>query len=329
MGLFEWFSNNKVIRGAHPFDVLAAWVTCRSKLFSKGWGDEALLADLEEYARFRFPPSVIHVAWLRSDRRRQGVRRDGTFASPLDLLPSETRTVHIRAWSRPENDAACVILGASRDEGYAAREQVFGALAGRGLDIYLPENPFYGRRRTAPSASLATFSDHVLMSLGMVWEGRALLDYLRKAYKKVAVAGYSMGGHMAAVTAAVCPFPVACAALATGASAAPIYTQGLLSWSVDLSALAGESHLESAARQRLTALIEAADVTRHAPPIRPDAAVLVGCTRDGYVRSEQIRRLHEHWPGSTLRWLPTGHFSALLTHRPALRDAIADAVARL
>lgn len=327
--LLRWFSGNTITAGVHPLDVLVAWLTCRSKLFSRGWGDEALLRDLTQHARFAFPPSIIHVAWNYSARRGKYLKRDGTFLSPLDLLPSRTRTAHVRAWSVPGNDAACVILAASRDEGYIARERVFRLLAGRGVDIYLPENPFYGRRRTGSSASLATFSDHVLMSLGMVWEGRALLDYLRNSYKKVAVAGYSMGGHMAAVTAAVCPFPVACAALATGASAAPIYTQGLLSWSVDLGALAGESHLESAARERLTCLIEAADVTRHPPPIRPDAAVLVACTRDGYLLREQIHRLHEHWPGSTLRWLPAGHFSALMTHRSALRDAIADAVGKL
>lgn len=129
---------------------------------------------------------------------------------------------------------------------------------------------------------------------------------------------------MAAIAAAVSQFPLACAALATGASAAPIYTRGLLSWSVDLDALAGKSHLRAAARERLQRLIEAADITRHAPPVRADAAVIVGCTRDGYVSSSEIRRLHVHWPGSALRWIRAGHISALLTRRRALCDAIAD-----
>jgi pimeloyl-ACP methyl ester carboxylesterase len=222
-----------------------------------------------------------------------------------------------------------VILAASRDEGYKMRERIFGALVNRGLDLYLLENPFYGRRRTKSSASLTTFSDHALMNLGMVWEARALLEYLHDSYRKLAVAGYSMGGHMAAITAAVCPFPLACAALATGASAAPIYTEGLLSWSIDLAALAGETGMQSEASERLRRLIERADLTRHTPPLRADAAILVGCARDGYIMRAEIQRLHQHWPGSELRWLRAGHVTAVLRRRNFLRGAVVDAIERL
>jgi len=237
--------------------------------------------------------------------------------------------VHVRAWSQAGNTAACVILAASRDEGYKMREHIFGALLTHGLDLYLPENPFYGLRRTTSSACLATFSDQALMNLGMVWESRALVEYLRNSYQKVAVAGYSMGGHMAAITAAVCPFPIACAALATGASAAPIYTQGLLSWSIDLAALAGKTGLQSEANERLRRLIEASDLMQYAPPLRTDAAVLVGCVRDGYVLPNEILRLHEYWPGSELRWLQAGHVTAVIRGRSFLRGAVADATDRL
>jgi pimeloyl-ACP methyl ester carboxylesterase len=329
MGPQAWFGADRIIDGVHPLDVCAAWLTCGSKLFSRGWGDESLLADLSERTSFAYPPGSIRVDWSAGESANKSVRRDGTFTSPLSSLPKEARTVHVRAWSQTGNTAACVILAASRDEGYKMRERIFGALAARGLDLYLPENPFYGRRRTTPSASLATFSDQALMNLGMVWEARALFEYLRNSYQKLTVAGYSMGGHMAAITAAVCPFPLACAALATGASAAPIYTQGLLSWSIDLAALAGETGVQSEANERLRRLIEAADLTRHAPPLRPDAAVLVGCARDGYVLRTEIQRLHQYWPGSELRWLRAGHVTAVIRCRSLLRDAIADATERL
>jgi pimeloyl-ACP methyl ester carboxylesterase len=324
------FPESRITAGVHPLDVMTAWMARREKLFSRGWGDELLLTDLVRRASFARPPGRICVDWSVKDRSGCKIQRDGTFASPLDLLPAETRTVHVRAWVQPGNTAACVILAASRDEGYKMRERVFGALLNRGLDLYLLENPFYGRRRTSSSASLATFSDHVLMNLGSVWEARALLEYLRGSYGKLTVAGYSMGGHMAAITAAVSPFPLACAALATGASAAPIYTKGLLSWSVNLKALAVEPGQQLAAKERLHLLIEAAaDVTRHARPMRADAAVLVGCRRDGYVLPDEIERLHQYWSGSALRWLPAGHVTALMFFRGALRDAVADATAKL
>ena len=134
---------------------------------------------------------------------------------------------------------------------------------------------------------------------------------------------------MAAITAAVSPFPVACAALATGASAAPIYTKGLLSWSVNLNALTASRGQQLAAKERLRILIEAGDVTRHPLPLRTDAAVLVGCKRDGYILTNEVERLHKRWPGSTLRWLPAGHVTGLVFFRAALCDAVADATAKL
>jgi hypothetical protein len=298
-------------------------------LFSQGWGDESLLADLSQRLSYTDSPPPVRVRWEPARQRRSISLRDGTFVSPLAILPKETSSVHVRAFSAEGNSAACVILAGSRDEGYLAREHVFSPLVKRGIDLYLLENPFYGRRRTSDGPSLATFCDQALMTVAMVWEARALLELLRGDYRKLAIAGYSMGGHMAAITAAVSPFPLACAPLATGASAAPIYTQGLLSWSVDLDALAGEAHLRAAARERLIQLIDAVDITRYAPPMRADAAVLVGGTRDGYVLGSEIQRLHEHWAGSSLRWIRAGHISALLTSKRALCDAIADGIAKL
>ena len=70
------------------------------------------------------------------------------------------------------------MLAASRDEGYWIRERVFGPLTGRGIDLYLVENPYYGLRRDGRGPSDITVSDHGLMALAMVLEARALLDHL-------------------------------------------------------------------------------------------------------------------------------------------------------
>jgi Alpha/beta hydrolase domain containing 18 len=327
--LLRGFAGGSSVTQAHPLDLLIAGVSRGSKLFSCGWGEEELLRELSTHVSYSDPPAPISLAWHSTHKRSRIVRRDGTFASPLLLLPKETRTVHVRAWLREGNLAACVILAASRDEGYQPREHVFGPLVGQGLDLYFLVSPFYGRRRVPGGPSRITVSDHGLMALGMVQEARALLENLSQRYPRLVVAGYSMGGHMAAITAAVSPFPVACAALATGASASTIYTRGLLSWSVDLAGLGGGSHLRAAARERLRQLFDVADITRYPLPVRVDAAVIAACTRDGYVLSSETERLHQHWHGSTLRRIPAGHFSALVTNRLALRDCVADAVGKL
>jgi hypothetical protein len=321
------------IAAAHPLDLFVA-VMCRwSKLlFAEGWGDEALITTLTRHVSYSDPTPAISVTWSPRGEHLGITRRDGAFASPLSLLPKEAGTAHFRCWTRAGNRAACVILAASRDEGYAVRERVFGPLIRRGIDLCFMENPFYGLRRTRGGPSLITVSDHGLMVLGMVWEARALLEYLRDRYQKVAVAGYSLGGHMAAITAAVSPFPLACAAMAAGASATAIYTRGLLSWSVDYATLGsalGGATQRAAARERLTQLFTVANVDCFPPPVRSDAAVIAGCKRDGYVMHSETLRLHQHWPGSTLRWISAGHFSALVSSRRVLCDCVADAVERL
>jgi len=317
------------VPSAHPLDLAVAWLSRRSKLFSHGWGDEALLARLSDSASYFDPPAHIEMSWSTGHQRRGATRRDGTFLSPLELLPEHTRRVHVRAWTRTGHIAACVILAASRDEGFRLREHVFGDLIARGLDLYFLENPFYGSRRSPEGPASMTVSDHGLMALGMVLEARALLEHLNTRYLKMVVAGYSMGGHMAAITAAVSPFAVACAALATGAAASSIYLHGLLSWSVDLHALEGAPNLRAPARERLLQLFEVADLARYPLPARPDSAVIAGCMRDGYVFKSETERLHQHWRGSALRWIPAGHFSALVTSRRALCDSVNEAADKL
>jgi pimeloyl-ACP methyl ester carboxylesterase len=312
----------------HPLDVVLARYAARSKMFSSGWGDEAFLASAD-YASYTLGLPPLVVDWQAENVAHKGRRRDGTFRSPLDFLPPESRLAHLRWWTRGPTDTACLALAASRDETYRAREHLFLPLVERGIDLYLLENPYYGRRHTAVGPSLATASDHALMTLATVCEARALLDWLRPHYAKLVVTGYSMGGHTSALTAARTPYPVACAPLATGASGAAIYTRGLLSLSVDFTALAAGSGNLDAARARMEKAFLPADITQYPPPLCCEAAVLVAGTRDGYVLQSETERLHRHWPGSTLHWINAGHFSALWSHRRMLRDAVLDAVGRL
>lgn len=162
------------------------------------------------------------------------------------------------------------------------------------------------------------------MCLSSVLEARALLNWLSTRYSKLAVAGYSMGGHMAALAAAVTPLPLACAVMAAGASPSPNYTVGLLSRSVDFTALGGEE-----GRRQLGFIFSGADITRFRPPMRADAAVIAGCLGDGYVPPGETARLHTHWKGSTLRWINAGHFSAVIMHREVLRRCVEEAMEKL
>jgi alpha/beta hydrolase family protein len=321
-------AGNVVVR-AHAVDVLVALLSRRSKMFTHGWGDEDFLTRLHGQVSPAEEPHSIALTWREGVVTNGVTVCEGSFSSPLSQLPEAARIVHLRALTRPENRMACVLLAGSHDEGYRIRERVFGSLVHRGVDLYLLQNPYYGVRRISGGVAAIKVSDQAMMAVGMVVEARALLGSLRSQYEKLCVAGYSMGGHMAAITAAVTGFPVACAALATGASASTIYTRGLMSWCVDFSGLARDPAQRSAAKERLHDFFNAADITNFPPPCSVEAAIILGCSRDGYVLQTETQRLHQHWVGSTLRWLNAGHFSALISSRKALCDCLTDALALL
>lgn len=318
---------------ASPLDVGIAAYLRRQRMFTLGWGDEELLSKLDTQTFFDAPPAVLELSVnaerVRSVRyrghKRELIVQDITFTSPFAALPASVLRAHLRVLKSPGNRALVVILAGSREEGYRLRESIYGSLVFRGIDVALLENPFYGLRRPVEQhgGNVRTVSEHVLLNLAMVEEGRALVEHFAASYEKVAVAGYSMGGFMAGLVGATTPRAIAIAACAAGASPAPTYTKQFLSWSIDYTALG------QGARERLERVFSRADLTNYAPPVAANAAVIVGCSRDGYVAPSQVRALHDHWPGSELRWVRTGHVSALFTERRALRKAIRDALDRL
>jgi pimeloyl-ACP methyl ester carboxylesterase len=315
-------------------DTAFAWLASHRPFFQDGWGDEALLAGVGTSAFCGGPPAAAAPRFGPAERHRGVWGRDGTFASMQAGLPGAVTTAHVR-WLTGEKGparSACLVLAASREEGFGLREAVYGPLVSTGIDLLLLENPFSGLRR-APgqgSAAVRTVSEHLLLNLGMLQEARALVGWMGRAgYARRAVAGYSMGGFMAALVAALSPEPLAVAALAAGTTPAPVFTAGLVSRSVDFHALGEGRGGDAWARARLASLFGLADARLLAPPVRPDAAVVVGCRRDGYVSSLDTRALHAHWPGSTLRWLDAGHVSALLLRRAELRGAVAEALSQL
>src|SRR5688572_28580176 len=99
------------------------------------------------------------------------------------------------------------------------RKAVYGPLVPLGIDLLILENPYYGLRRPlrAQNASVLTVADQVQMNVATLLEAIALLRWAKPRYERRAVAGYSMGGHMAALTGVLYREPIAIGAFATGA----------------------------------------------------------------------------------------------------------------
>ena len=319
---------------AHWLDrAYAAWAG-GTKMFGGGFGDPALLALVDGPPLYR--PQAAMVAPAFDDARSAGglLVRDGTFPSPVELLPEESRTAHVRSLTSAGDGprrGSVVVLAGSRDAGYRLRTSLFGALAQQGIDLYLLENPYYGLRRPArqQGENLATAVDQALLTWGMVEEARALLGWLwRQRRGAVCVAGYSMGGYAAAAVGSLCDHPVGVAALAAGVSPAPVYTRGLLSRQVDWEALGREAGGAQQARERLHRLFTQGSAARLPLPRTPQAAVILGCARDGYVPAGETHALGVRYPGARLRWVEAGHVSAMFTERAALRAAVSEALER-
>jgi hypothetical protein len=312
---------------SHWLDRAYASVIGRPRFFGSGWGDPE---SADAFVRALLSPPVVYPIQptLKRAKSAPGTRTyTGTFESPAaELMPAESRVAHFEL-SMPAdlNDAPiCVILAATGEEGYARRRRCFLPLTQMGLGVLFLENPYYGVRRPAGQrgSDLRTVSDLFVMCRATCEEAVSILGWLgEEGHPVLGVAGYSMGGSMAALTAVRTPFPLAVVLGATGLNGASILSRDLLSRQVRWPNLG----VPEAAREKLGHLLARLSLDRLPPPLEPSSAILVGCTRDGYVDKNGIQALNRLWAGSELRWIETGHVGGITFHSAALRQAIADA----
>jgi hypothetical protein len=323
----------------HWLDHVVAWNTARTRrtLFSDGWGDEDLTARWIASRAFERPVRVPDVHWTPARIEGRVITRDGRFLSPVTELPAESRACVFRA-VMPANftrdTPMLVVHAASGDEGFATRTRVWLPAIERGaLGVLLPENALYGVRRPfgQRGTGVRTVSAHLGMNIAMVLEARALLAWLEhEGFAVRGVAGFSMGGSMAALTAAIENTRLAVAVLAAGRSASPVFTRGLLSRSVDFVALSRSfGHDTERARAALAELFAHADLDRFAAPAHRDGIALVAATRDGYVPADEVRTLQRVWGLPDAAWMNTGHAGAIVHHAHVMREHAVNAIARM
>lgn len=314
----------------HPIDLVGGLIVSlgphRLRFFSEGWGDEDLLA------RIRAPdgePEPLRITWGRARFNGGNVVTEGAFVSPArSVLPDRARrarVIRIEPIGAPTRSV--VLMAAWNEHDPKERVRLAELLAKRHISSYILENPYYGERRPddVNPQPIRTVSDFFRMGVGAVTEGRALLTTLRGLGHQPGVAGYSMGGNVAALVSAMVSFPVATAPLAPSYSPAPVYLDGVLRGGIDWKALGGEEGAEHRLRQLL---LRASVLELPAPPHARDA-VLVAARADAYVPSSASRALHAHWPGSELRWSRGGHATLIWWRKPALVDAIVDSFDRV
>jgi pimeloyl-ACP methyl ester carboxylesterase len=306
--------------------------------FKEGWGDLARLRELHQIGVRPQPPRPIEVCRETEEKRDDYQLLRGAFASPYtDLpLPEESRNAYFELVLPPKaspQTPVCLHFAATGDEGFSRRRRAFALpLLEDGIGSLILENPYYGRRRPTGQhrKMLNRFSDLWVMGGAAVEEGRSLLQWLRQeGYPRLGVCGVSMGGSMAAQVAVLEEEAVAMIGCVTAHSASAVFTEGILKDYLAWEVLDGELSNGESGIILMRELLGLTDIRRFLPLRRPEAAFLVGASRDAYIPRASAKMLHDHWPGSTMRWIESGHVGAFLFHRRDFLAAIRDAFARL
>ena len=319
-------------------DRLYASRSNRLLFFKDGWGDLRRLREIRRMGSHLEPQRPIEVRWEESVETETALFRRGAFPSPYtDLpLPAESRNAFfelILPKGASRETPICIHFAATGDEGFARRRRALALpLLREGIGSLILENPYYGRRRPPGQHAkmLNRFSDLWAMGGAAVEEGRSLMQWLRReGYERLGVCGISMGGSMAARVALLEERPVAMIGCVTAHSASAVFTEGILknylAWEVLNRELDGDGPAIALMRE----LLDLTDLRRFPPPRQPEAAFLVAASRDAYIPPASAALLHAHWPGSTMRWLKTGHVGAFLFHRRDFLQAVLDAFTRL
>lgn len=295
------------------------------RCFPAGWGDPEVLARAFEREP-RPAPEPPRIVWTRA--RMSGALRivDGEFESPEETLPPESRIARVcmLAPRHGRAHALAVVLAAWNDDTFDARRRIFTPVARDGVACLLLENPFYGSRRRIGQRGtcLQTVSDLLTMGRAAVRESHALLAWARaEGFTRTGVAGYSMGGQMAAMSAALAPWPVHVVAMAPSETPASVFIDGPLRRDIAWHALAegGEA--------RLRAVLASLSVVALPAIAEPAWATLVGTRHDAIVPPTDVVAIARHWRTSP-RWLDDGHVSAIALRARALGQAVLDTFVR-
>ncbi|TMW66786.1 hypothetical protein Poli38472_014098 [Pythium oligandrum] len=352
--------------------------------FCDGWGDlntPKRLREVLQSNRMREVNELTDADVVWSPRRTLSTARvclqEAKFASTLpnakEFLPASSLDAYFELVTPMEWHASTttptqpktlvVLLPGTGEHGFLHRRAALGIpLARRGIATLILEGPFYGRRRPhdQKGSKLRRVSDLPILGQATIEEAKSLLSYFQRehGYTHLVVAGSSMGGLHAAMTASVYPGEVGATAWLAPPSAVPVFTDGLLAASCNWSSLYKLHELQlldnmlqghaitssspqealfhdedpvQQAKKRMRLFLSITDIDNFHPPRRTDAVQFVVGTEDEYIgaMAPQWQRLQDKWQSAQFRYLKTGHVSGILLEREAFENTIVEVVEQL
>jgi len=232
-----------------------------TKFFKNGWGDPEVyrqLANLQKkfvLNKQNLTQNVYKDFERTTVTMRKGKSTDpdvdvyrGEFISPLNKympngLPSESERAHFqmilpKKWKSSTYKPICVHLAGTGDHHFWRRRHFMALPLAKENNIgsIILENPFYGYRK--PKRQVRSCVNHVsdifVMGAALLMEVVTLFLWLqRNDYGPFGITGVSMGGHMATISSSGWFEPIALVPCLSWSSAAPAFTEGVLSRVVD------------------------------------------------------------------------------------------------
>lgn len=309
--------------------------------FKGGWGPiatqrECHQAWLDAVQRRTVPrPSPLDLAI----RPHRVVGQLATFTSPCrDFLPPESGMG--RVWIVEPAPVPCeapppvvVHLAGTGDHGFWLRYVLSARhLARKGIKSALLENPLYGARTPSRQrgAKLHTVADLADMGRATIEECHALLTHFYdRGHRRLAAFGISQGGLHAAMAASLCDFRVHVVSAIAPASAAPVFTRGVLASAVDWEALSSEKLRKSEDVRKVLAshLDSVASISLFPESHYGGKHILLTATDDEYVQADAVKAWRAARPDVDVRFLDgVGHITAVALRSFEFRRAIEEAL---
>ena len=288
---------------------------------------EQLLSSKAKQTFFREPKNTNVVS---QPARRTGFRPwDGSAADlsfksrcqPYDTQirrrwnsHTKNRTAHMRLWQHRDGPRPTIVaIHGFAAEGYRINEWFFALpwLYGMGCDVALFTLPFHGPRQ----ARFSPFSGHGFFAGGLGWTNeafaqgvedfRVFMDYLlhERGVPQVGVTGVSLGGHTAALLAAVEP------RLAFSIPNVPVASipDLALEWEPMGMAIRAMLRVVGHSITDVRRMSAPSCPLTWAPVIEKDRLMVIGGVGDRMAPPKHTRLLWDHWGHCRIHWFPGSH----------------------
>jgi len=196
---------------------------------------------------------------------------EGHFLSPFvtylpGIVPTESETAHFQVvlpkkWNSDHYKPICLHLAGTGDHGFWKRRQMMAKplLKGGGIASIILENPFYGLRKPKDQvrSSLHNVSDILVMGGCLILESLVLFHWCESnGLGPLGVTGMSMGGHMASLAATNWPKPLVLVPCLSWSSATPVFTQGVMSNSINWQLLGSQYFADDVYREEIRKFVQ-------------------------------------------------------------------------